>query len=97
LNTVTQVDWPFLDYLDMRELIISTKSELISHSDGKYHYITNNKRNLHTHVQEKKRLEEDEVRGLYQQIVRIVAFCHSLGIIVRDLRLRKFDFYDEEL
>jgi serine/threonine protein kinase len=50
---------------------------------------------LHSFIQSRKqRLTEDEVRPIYRQIVRLVAFCHRLGLVVRDLKLRKFVFID---
>lgn len=39
---------------------------------------------------------EETVKHLFKQIIRGVAFCHALGIIVRDLKPRKFAFVDQK-
>ncbi|KAJ6221717.1 hypothetical protein RDWZM_000262 [Blomia tropicalis] len=51
---------------------------------------------LHSYVRTKRRLRETEAIPLFQQIVQIVADCHSNGIILRDLKLRKFIFTNKE-
>jgi len=50
--------------------------------------------NLHTHITEKHRLGENECRHLFIQIIRAVQMCHRVGLIVRDLKLRKIIFTD---
>jgi serine/threonine protein kinase len=51
---------------------------------------------LHSYVREKKRLREGEARELFSQIVAAVLHCHDNGVILRDLKLRKFVFADAE-
>lgn len=51
---------------------------------------------LHSYVRSKKRLRESEAIHLFHQIVSIVADCHNNGIILRDLKLRKFLFANKE-
>lgn len=51
---------------------------------------------LHSYVRSKKRLRESEAIDLFHQIVSIVADCHNNGIILRDLKLRKFLFANKE-
>lgn len=50
--------------------------------------------NLHQYITEKHRLNENETRNLFSQIVRAVQICHRVGLIVRDLKLRKIIFND---
>lgn len=50
--------------------------------------------NLHQYITEKHRLNENEARNLFSQIVRAVQICHRVGLIVRDLKLRKIIFND---
>lgn len=50
--------------------------------------------NLHQYITEKHRLNENEARNLFSQIVRAVQLCHRVGLIVRDLKLRKIIFND---
>lgn len=51
---------------------------------------------LHSYVRNKKRLRESEAIHLFHQIVAIVSDCHLNGIILRDLKLRKFIFTNKE-
>ncbi|UJR26825.1 hypothetical protein I4U23_008138 [Adineta vaga] len=51
--------------------------------------------NLHQYITEKHRLHENESRNLFSQIVRAVQICHRVGLIVRDLKLRKIIFQDQ--
>ncbi|KAH7640491.1 hypothetical protein HUG17_7958 [Dermatophagoides farinae] len=51
---------------------------------------------LHSYVRNKRRLRENEAMPLFRQIVEIVADCHRNGIILRDLKLRKFIFSNKE-
>lgn len=48
--------------------------------------------NLHTYITEKHRLNENESRDLFGQIVRAIQLCHRAGLIIRDLKLRKLIF-----
>ncbi|XP_074656078.1 tribbles homolog 2-like [Tubulanus polymorphus] len=51
---------------------------------------------LHSYVRDRRRLKEDEVSRLFGQIAAAVACCHDNGIVLRDLKLRKFVFKDKE-
>lgn len=51
---------------------------------------------LHTYMKEKKRLDEVEARHIFSQCVEAVDECHQNGIIVRDIKLKKFVFTDVE-
>eukprot|EP00062_Callorhinchus_milii_P022399 gi/632980139/ref/XP_007906865.1/ PREDICTED: tribbles homolog 3 [Callorhinchus milii] len=51
---------------------------------------------MHTHVRSCKRLCEEEARTLFRQMVEAVAHCHGNGIVLRDLKLRKFVFTDKQ-
>lgn len=51
---------------------------------------------LHSYVRTKRRLRESEAMPLFKQILQVVADCHAQGIVLRDLKLRKFIFSDKE-
>jgi tribbles-like protein len=51
---------------------------------------------LHSYMKEKKRLDETEARHIFRQCVEAVKDCHQNGIIVRDIKLKKFVFIDAE-
>ncbi|CAF4305676.1 unnamed protein product [Rotaria sp. Silwood2] len=53
---------------------------------------SNYSNNLHTYITEKHRLNEHESRNLFTQIVSAVKMCHQIGLIIRDLKLRKIIF-----
>lgn len=50
---------------------------------------------LHTYLRDKHRLSEAEARTLFHQICETVLVCHRNGIILRDLKLKRFFFVDE--
>lgn len=49
---------------------------------------------LHSYVRSNKKLKEEEACRLFKQIANVVKHCHSVGIVLRDLKLRKFVFKD---
>lgn len=51
---------------------------------------------LHSYVREKKRLRQPEARSLARQVVEAVRHCHDSGLVLRDLKLRKFVFKDAD-
>lgn len=51
---------------------------------------------LHSYVRERKRLRQPEARVLAHQVVDAVRHCHERGVVLRDLKLRKFVFTDRE-
>lgn len=51
---------------------------------------------LHSYVRQRKRLRESEARRLFRQMCEVVKSCHEQGIVLRDLKLRKFVFADSE-
>ncbi|XP_018799933.1 PREDICTED: CBL-interacting protein kinase 17 [Bactrocera latifrons] len=50
---------------------------------------------LHTYVRNKRRLHENEAKALFHQIAETVRLCHQKGVILRDLKLKRFFFIDE--
>lgn len=52
---------------------------------------------LHSFVKSKKRLSEDLAKRLFAQITSAVAHCHGLGIMLRDLKLGKIMFANQEM
>lgn len=51
---------------------------------------------LHSYVRSRKRLRESEAKKLFRQISETVQICHQNGIVLRDLKLRKFVFSDQQ-
>jgi tribbles-like protein len=50
---------------------------------------------MHCYVRTRRRLREPNARHLFRQIVAAVHEAHAKGIVLRDLKLRKFVFTDE--
>ena len=50
---------------------------------------------LHSYVRTRRRLREPHARILFRQIVSAVHEAHSKGLVLRDLKLRKFVFTDD--
>lgn len=51
---------------------------------------------LHSYVRNKRNLKEKEALCLFRQVASAVTACHSAGIVLRDLKLRKFVFKNPE-
>jgi len=52
--------------------------------------------NLHNYVRTKQRLTEDEAVNLFRQVVGSVASMHDQNVVVRDMKLRKFIFRNQD-
>uniref|UniRef100_H3CUW8 Tribbles pseudokinase 1 n=1 Tax=Tetraodon nigroviridis TaxID=99883 RepID=H3CUW8_TETNG len=51
---------------------------------------------MHTFIKSCRRLDEERACGLFRQVARAVAHCHQAGVVLGDLKLRKFVFADEK-
>ncbi len=51
---------------------------------------------LHSYLRAKRRLKESEARHLFQQAAQAVHDCHSHGVVLTDLKLRRFVFADPQ-
>uniref|UniRef100_A0A0A9X162 Tribbles 2 n=1 Tax=Lygus hesperus TaxID=30085 RepID=A0A0A9X162_LYGHE len=51
---------------------------------------------LHTYVRLRKRLREAEAKRLFRQVAETVKECHEQGVVLRDLKLRKFVFSNSQ-
>lgn len=86
----------------LHELLIPQKTTWLSHrekdtNDSKLYYYwfePPNHGSLHTYVIERKRLPEVQSKEYFRQICQLVEFCHQRGIVMRDLKLRRFVFAD---
>ena len=75
---------------------IGSISEIILGETKAYVFFERHYGDLHSYVRQKKRLREEEARSLVRQIVAAVQHCHDNGVILRDLKLRKFVFKNKE-
>lgn len=51
---------------------------------------------LHTYLRSKRRLKESEARSLFRQAAQAVYDCHRHGVVLTDLKLRRFVFADPQ-
>lgn len=84
--TPEQLAWKYHLHF-FRDTIVLERTAIVIYS--------NYSSNLHHYITEKHRLNENETRKLFSQIVRAVHMCHQVGLIVRDLKLRKIIFHDQ--
>ena len=47
---------------------------------------------LHKQLQEMGRFDEITTQEIFRNILLIIAFCHKIGILLRDIKLRKFAY-----
>ena len=75
---------------------ISSISEIILGETKAYVIFDRHYGDLHSYVRQKKKLREEEASQLMEQIVAAVLHCHDNGVVLRDLKLRKFVFKNQE-
>jgi len=51
---------------------------------------------LHSYVRRKRRLSEREAARLFAQALHAVAHCHRRSVVVRDVKLRRFLFANDD-
>uniref|UniRef100_A0A8D0E2K9 Tribbles pseudokinase 3 n=1 Tax=Salvator merianae TaxID=96440 RepID=A0A8D0E2K9_SALMN len=75
---------------------IAQVAEVIVGDQNVYVFFPSGRDDLHNYVRRRKRLPEPEAASLFRQVAGVVAHCHQHGVILRDLKLRKFVFADRE-
>ncbi|KAM4612506.1 tribbles homolog 3 [Polymixia lowei] len=74
---------------------ICSLSDVVIGQDSVYVFLPCHHGDMHAYVRGQKRLCEEEAGQLFVQMVTAVEQCHQHGVILRDLKLRKFVFTDE--
>ncbi|XP_058058416.1 tribbles homolog 2-like [Anopheles bellator] len=75
---------------------VNALHKVIPATNQTYLFFSTSKGDLHSYVRTRKRLREPEARRLCRQMCEVVKSCHEQGIVLRDLKLRKFVFADHE-
>ncbi|KAM6457977.1 tribbles homolog 3 [Liasis olivaceus] len=75
---------------------IARVTEVIVGDQNVYVFLEPGKDNMHDLVRRRKRVPELEAVSLFRQMAEAVAHCHQHGIVLRDIKLRKFVFADRE-
>ncbi|XP_076326339.1 tribbles homolog 2-like [Tachypleus tridentatus] len=73
---------------------INTVEEVLVGLNRTYIFFPRSYEDLHSYVRSKRRLKEHEAILLFRQVVQAVHACHDSGVVLRDLKLRKFVFKD---
>lgn len=81
--------------LDGQEHVNQVEEVLLGESQS-YVFFKRSYGDLHSYVRSKRRLRESEALSLFRQVAAAVHACHSAGVVLRDLKLRKFVFEDPE-
>ncbi|XP_075995424.1 tribbles homolog 1 [Genypterus blacodes] len=71
-------------------------TEIILGERKAYVFLDKDFGDMHTLVKSRRRLDEEQASKLFRQVVLAVAHCHQAGIVLGDLKLRKFVFADEK-
>lgn len=73
---------------------VNVVSEVLVGASKTYVFFGRSYGDLHSYVRSRRRLREAEALHLFSQVARAVAACHEAGLVLRDLKLRKFVFKD---
>lgn len=71
-------------------------AEVITGEHSVFVFFQRNYGDMHSYVRTCKRLQEEEAVLLFSQMAVAVAHCHEHGVVLRDLKLRKFVFVDQQ-
>lgn len=69
--------------------------DVVVTQDQVYVFLPSHHGDMHAYVRGRKRLDEEEAGRLFAQMLNAVAHCHRHGVILRDLKLRRFVFTDK--
>ncbi|XP_062842634.1 tribbles homolog 3 isoform X2 [Trichomycterus rosablanca] len=75
---------------------ICKMAEVIMGERNVYIFFERDHGDMHSYVRTCKRLPEEEAVHLFRQMASAVAHCHENGVVLRDLKLRKFVFTDAQ-
>ncbi|MFH4980884.1 hypothetical protein AB6A40_007593 [Gnathostoma spinigerum] len=91
--------WKYEDVNEMKEFVLPSDTEFYRDDYSRLFMISPMQYGtVHSQVQSRKTsISEADIQPIFAQIVRGVAFCHSLGIVVRDLKPRKFVYVDRAM
>lgn len=69
--------------------------DVVIGEDSVYVFLPGHHGDMHAYVRSRKRLSEEEAGLLFAQMLAAVMHCHQQGVILRDLKLRRFVFTDK--
>ncbi|MEQ2176482.1 hypothetical protein GOODEAATRI_028413 [Goodea atripinnis] len=69
--------------------------DVVVGQDNLYVFLPDHHGDMHAFVRSRKHLDEEEAGRLFVQMLNAVTYCHHKGVILRDLKLRRFVFMDK--
>ncbi|XP_034387875.1 tribbles homolog 3 [Cyclopterus lumpus] len=69
--------------------------DVVIGQDSVYVFLPGHHGDMHAYVRTRKRLAEEEAGLLFAQMLNAVMHCHRHGVVLRDLKLRRFVFIDK--
>lgn len=71
---------------------VARPAEVLEGTDNLYTFFPRSHGDMHSLVRRRRRLPEPEATALFRQMAAAVAYCHQHGLVLRDLKLRRFVF-----
>ncbi|KAM9361699.1 tribbles homolog 3 [Symphorus nematophorus] len=69
--------------------------DVVIGQDSVYVFLPGHHGDMHAYVRSRKRVGEEEAGHLFAQMLNAVTHCHHHGVVLRDLKLRRFVFTDK--
>lgn len=69
--------------------------DVVVGQESVYVFLPGHHGDMHAYVRSRKRLGEEEAGHLFAQMLNAVMHCHGHGVVLRDLKLRRFVFTDK--
>jgi hypothetical protein len=86
------------DAMELREMVFPSRSEIVEEEGGrKLLFTPRHHSSLHSFAHHRGYLmSEADVNPIFFQIVKMLAFCHAVGIVVREVKPRRLLFVDKD-
>ena len=75
---------------------VARPAEVLAGPQHLYAFFPRPHGDMHSLVRRRRRLPEPEAAALFRQMAAALAHCHQHGLVLRDLKLRRFVFTDRE-
>lgn len=73
---------------------VARPAEVLAGPQLLYTFFVRTHGDMHSLVRSRRRVPEPEAAALFRQMAAAVAHCHQHGLVLRDLKLRRFVFTD---
>ncbi|XP_034061523.1 tribbles homolog 3 [Gymnodraco acuticeps] len=74
---------------------ICSLQDVVIGQDSVYVFLPTHHGDMHAYVRSRKLVGEEEAGHLFTQMLNAVTHCHQHGVVLRDLKLRRFVFTDK--